>query len=143
MLVNELRVLRHGESVLLKCTLSTSTYACRFPWDTCKSQLLVSDAQGCRALGKCLCGRTRPGCKTQSREEGTQTSGRLAGAQAKPEREAEHVCPVELDEIQSGIGSKDERIGLKDPCKQSKGEELQFQPNKFSDFCFPYTLNLT
>jgi len=38
--------------------------------------------------------------------------------------------------IQNGIGNKDERIGLKGPCLQSKGEELKFQPNKFSDF-FP------
>lgn len=75
-------------------------------------------------------------------EEGTQTSGRLAGAQAKPEREAEHACPEELDETQSGTGNKDERIGLKDPRLQSK-KELQFQPNKFSDFCFPYIQNLT
>ena len=132
MLINELRVLRHGDGVLWKCRLSTSTYTFRFPWDTCKSLFLVNNAQGCTALGKCICGRVRPGCKTDSREEGIQNSGRLAGAQAKPEREAEHVCPVELDEIQSGI----ERTGLKDPCLQSKGEELKFQPNKFSDFFF-------
>lgn len=128
--------------MLLKYMLSTCTHAFRFPWDTCKSQFLVSNAQGCTALGKCICGRIRPGCQTDSREEGIQNSGRLAGAQAKPEREAEHVCPVELDEIQSGTGNKDERIGLKDPCLQSKGEELKFQPNKFSEF-FPYRLNLT
>lgn len=64
---------------------------------------------------KCVCGRIRPGCKTDSREEGIQNSGRLAGTQAKPEREAEHVCPVELDDIQNGTGNEDERLGLTDP----------------------------
>lgn len=79
----------------------------------------------------------------QSREEGRWNSGRLAGAQAKAQRDDERVCPVELGEIQSAIGNKDERIGLKDPCLQSKGEEFKFQPNKFSDFSLlPIEFNL-
>lgn len=114
--------------------LSTSTQAFGFPWDTCKSQFSVNNAQGCTAIGKWICGRIRPGCKTDGREDGIQNRGRLAGAQAKLEREVEHVCPVELDEMQCGTGNEDERTGFKDPCLQSKGEELKFQHNKFSDF---------
>jgi len=76
--------------------LSTSTHAFRFPWDTRESQFLVSNAQGCTALGQCICGRIRAGCKAASREEGTQNRGRLAGTLAEPETEAEHVCPGEL-----------------------------------------------
>lgn len=122
MVINE-PVLRLGDSVLSKHMLSTST-CFRFPWDIYKSQFSVNSAQGCTARRKCIWGGMRPACKADGREEGIQTSGRLAGAQAKPEREAGHVCPVGLDEIQRGTGKEDERIGLKDPCVQSKGEEL-------------------
>lgn len=44
--------------------------------------------------GEELCWEDQAWVSDRRREEGIQNSGRLAGAQAKPEREAEHVCPV-------------------------------------------------
>lgn len=126
--------------VLLKPMLPTSANAFGVPWDTCKFQFLVNNAQGCPAMGKCLCGRIRPGCKTDAGRKEYKTVGGWQEHRLN-QKEKLNVCVQRLDEIQSG--SKDERIGSKHPCLQSKREGLKFQPfNVFSDFS-PHILNLT
>lgn len=99
-------------------------------WDTFKSQFLVNNAQGCTALGKCIEGWIRLACKKDRRKEGIWNRGRLAGAKAKPEREAEHVCPVEPGKIQSGTGSKVKGLDCKIHVCKAK-ENWNFTPIHF------------
>lgn len=116
----------------MKHGLPTSANAFRPPWDTCKSQFLVNNAQGCPALGKCLCGRIRPECQTDAGRKEYKIVGGWQEHRLN-QKEKLNMCVQRLDEIQSG--NEDERIGLKDPCLQSKGEGLKFQPfNTFSEF---------
>lgn len=58
------------------------------------------------------------------RQEGRNAGGgKLAGAAAEPEREAEHEWPAEPGR-QGEIGNRHERARLQALCLQSKGEEL-------------------
>jgi len=65
----------------------------------------------------------------RQREGRNAGGGKLAGAAAEPEREAEHVWPAGPGR-QGGIGNRHERARLKALCLQSKGEELKFWPSK-------------